>query len=87
MSFGGHVGNALEKLRAVADLLRPTHSADQLVLGCGATKPVRPSAAEVEAVKNLSGFSEEGAIRVLALRERLIELSKTLSSFEWLYRL
>jgi hypothetical protein len=65
MSFGGHVGNALEKLRAVADLLRPTHSVDQLVLGCGATKPVRPSAAEVEAVKNLSGFSEEGAIRVV----------------------
>lgn len=48
---------------------------DEVVRGCGATTPVDPRPAELEAVKQMSGLTEDGALRVLALRERLLELS------------
>ena len=35
---------------------------------------VHPRRNELEAVKQISGFSDGGAVRVLALRERLVEL-------------
>ena len=51
-------------------------SLDEVVRGCGAVTPVDPRPNELAVVRDMSGFTEDGALRVLALRERLLELSK-----------
>ncbi len=72
----GMLGAAVERVKSVAEGLAQ-FSLDERVAACGATARVRPSHSELEAVKNLTGFSHDGAVRVLRLRERLIELSET----------
>ena len=68
MRFGGVVQSLLAEGQELDDIMSTFPS-------------VAPRENELEAVKQLSGFSDDGAIRVLALRERLLEQSKLGSSF------
>jgi hypothetical protein len=67
--------SAVERFGAAAQALTCEDvSLDEVVRACGATTPVDPRPAELAVVRHLSGFTEDGAMRVLALRERLLEL-------------
>lgn len=63
--FGGTARECVSEGRSVEAML--------LLCGCRA---VHASSAELQAVVRLSGFSSEGADRVLRLRERLLELRR-----------
>jgi hypothetical protein len=67
-----NLSSHLERVRVVADALRATHNIGDLYRVCGADVKVRPSIEEISVVASMTGFSEDGAVRVLMLRERLI---------------
>ena len=86
VSLAGAAGieNAIERFGGAARArLADGRSMDELVEALGAPD-VRPSSAEVMAVAELSGLTAAGAVRVLQLRERLLQL-RELSLFFCLF--